>query len=356
MAEDIKKTLFYSKRIWAGLLLVQILLFYGLSHTPIAIDFFEYGFEWKKYPQQYFSSLFPFSLGDWGYLILGFILLRLGIKIVILKRRSFNIVRLLILLNGFYFVYQCFWGMLYFQTPIIEKLPAEEPTIAQTKRLAERYLQRCIESRLLVKEDKNGVFHITDSEALVQEILKQQHHLPTFLAPKKPTNLSDIKPSLWAPVMSYTGILGYYNPFTAEAQYNPNVPDTYLPITLAHEMAHQLGYAREEEANFIAYLVGKSSTNTVLQYSTNYFVLKSLLRDLIDTEPDFVAQILKRYSAGMKRDRAQEWAYQKRYQGPAETFFGWTNHWFLKSNQQDGAVTYSYFTRLLLRYEAAEYP
>ena len=48
------------------------------------------------------------------------------------------------------------------------------------------------------------------------------------------------------------GYAGYLNPFTLEAQVNMlGCQKSTYPITIAHEMAHQLGYAAENEANFI---------------------------------------------------------------------------------------------------------
>jgi Zn-dependent peptidase ImmA (M78 family) len=70
--------------------------------------------------------------------------------------------------------------------------------------------------------------------------------------------------------MNKTGILGYYNPFTAESQYNPNIPATQLPFTLAHEMSHQLGYAREQEASFIAYLYSKKQIMRIYNIALSY--------------------------------------------------------------------------------------
>ena len=151
--------------------------------------------------------------------------------------------------------------------------------------------------------------------------------------------------------MSFTGILGYYNPFTAEAQYNPGLPSSYLPLTLAHESAHQLGFAREQEANFIGYLIGVNSSNSELRYSTQYFTLKSLLNSIVYDDEKFVEYIIKNYSAGMKRDRAYEKQFVFQHQGWLNEFFGFTNNLFLKSNQQEGSVTYSYFIDLLVRYE-----
>ena len=151
--------------------------------------------------------------------------------------------------------------------------------------------------------------------------------------------------------MSYTGILGYYNPFTAEAQYNSELPASYIPFTLAHESSHQLGYAREQEANFVGFLIGKDSFNADLRYSTNLFALKSLLRYIQSEDPKFVEKILENYSESMKRDAIAEKLFNEKHAGLLDQFFAVTNNLFLKSNQQEGSITYSYFTELLIKYE-----
>jgi len=58
--------------------------------------------------------------------------------------------------------------------------------------------------------------------------------------------------------MSYLGIGGVYFPFTGEANVNISMPHTSIPFTACHEMAHQIGFAREDEANFIAYIACKN--------------------------------------------------------------------------------------------------
>ena len=286
-----------------------------------------------------------------GYILLGIVFIYFLVKILDKKTRNSHLLKSLIILNIFYFIYQLFWGMLYFQEPIINKLPKEEITLQETKALTLKYLGHCKQLRRLVPEDEKGVFKVQDVKSLQKEILKQQSYLPDFLDPKNNTRINSIKPSLFKGIMSYTGILGYYNPFTAEAQYNAELLSTYLPFTLAHESAHQLGYAREQEANFIAYLVGKHSGNKELNYSTSYFVLKSLLNSLAEKNPEFVAQIINEYSPAMKRDRNAEKKFVQEHKGLLDTFFGFTNDLFLKTNQQDGSVTYSYFVDLMVRYE-----
>ena len=46
-----------------------------------------------------------------------------------------------------------------------------------------------------------------------------------------------------------------------------NFPDYTLPYTAAHELAHQRGIAREDEANFLAFLVCIRSDDAYIRYS-----------------------------------------------------------------------------------------
>lgn len=234
----------YKSIIWAGILFAQILLFYGLSKSEMAIQWHQSLFEAQKHYHQLLFSWLPFSIGDLFY-----ILLFVSIIYFLVKIKTFK-VKFLLFVNLFYFLYQIFWGLLYFQTPIIEKLPQTEVSQKEIENLTWEYLNLCKTTRELTHEDTNGVFNIKDLKAVEREILTQQKSIPQLFTNQKPTNIHNIKPSLFATAMNYTGILGYYNPFTTEAQYNPNLPHSQIPFTIAHENAHQMGIAREQEAHF----------------------------------------------------------------------------------------------------------
>lgn len=78
---------------------------------------------------------------------------------------------------------------------------------------------------------------------------------------------SRIKPVALSEPWTYTHISGVYTMFTGEANLNVNFPDYVLPFTAAHELAHQRGIAREDEANFVAFLVCIASDNPYIRYS-----------------------------------------------------------------------------------------
>jgi hypothetical protein len=65
----------------------------------------------------------------------------------------------------------------------------------------------------------------------------------------------------------YLGYLAFYQPITGEAIVRTDVPLLTLPYTSCHELAHQMGYASEAEANFIAFVVASESSDALLRYS-----------------------------------------------------------------------------------------
>ena len=64
---------------------------------------------------------------------------------------------------------------------------------------------------------------------------------------------------------------GYLNPFL-ESQANAKMPTQSFITTALHETAHQMGYASEKEANFIAYLSAIKSEDPYIQYTVTFSI------------------------------------------------------------------------------------
>ena len=62
------------------------------------------------------------------------------------------------------------------------------------------------------------------------------------------------------------GLLGMYTYYTGESNVNVDYNDYNLVFTCAHEMAHQRGLSKEDEANFIAFLVCLESDDPYINY------------------------------------------------------------------------------------------
>lgn len=74
-------------------------------------------------------------------------------------------------------------------------------------------------------------------------------------------------------------MLGYYFPFSMEANYNDVAYILNQPSSMCHELAHLRGYIFEDEANFISYIACVESDDIIFQYSGYLSVLNYLDND-----------------------------------------------------------------------------
>lgn len=102
-----------------------------------------------------------------------------------------------------------------------------------------------------------------------------------------------VKEIMLSGIMTYTHISGVYTFFTGEANLNTNYPYFVNVYTTAHEMAHQRGIARENEANFIAYLVCINSDDTFMQYSGYLNMYEYLISALYKASPTLYSKAVK---------------------------------------------------------------
>jgi hypothetical protein len=341
----------YNIRLWAGILFAQFLLFYLISKNQILVFLFVKFFHIKQDLHERIFSKVPFSIGDLLYVILIIYFVFTAFKILKKSEKQNSIQRLLMIINLFYFVYQISWGMLYFDKPLADKLSQNKVNFNEIKAITLEYIKLTNEERKKLSEDKKGAFKIENISSLQNEILKTQKLIPTKFYSYKTSSANNFKPSIFGHAMSYTGILGYYNPFTSEAQYNGNIPATFIPFTLSHESAHQMGFAREQEASFIAYIICEKSKNPELRYSAYLYTTKRLLNYLFDCDPIFASKAKLLFSEKVKKDLEHDKKFTQENSGFLESLFLSLNDWFLKSNQQEGAITYSYYLELFLKYK-----
>lgn len=76
-------------------------------------------------------------------------------------------------------------------------------------------------------------------------------------------------------------IMGYYFPFSMEANYNRQMYVTNMPVTMCHELSHLKGFLLEDEANFIGYLACVDAPDELFRYSAYLSVIGYLDRDFL---------------------------------------------------------------------------
>jgi hypothetical protein len=184
--------------------------------------------------------------------------------------------------------------------------------------------------------------YITDAYARLSESMPELG-IPVFD--------SRAKQVLFSKQMSALEITGVYTFFTGEANVNVYYPDYNLPFTIAHELAHQRGVARENEANFVAFLVCCEAEHPHVRYSGYMNMLEYVASALKKTDPDeyrllfsslhpSIVSELRAYSEFYKNNKKQFWSVV------SDT----VNDTYLKAQGTEGIVSYALVVRLCVAY------
>jgi hypothetical protein len=138
-------------------------------------------------------------------------------------------------------------------------------------------------------------------------------------------------------------------PYTGEANVNTNITDFMLPATAAHEMAHQRGFAREDEANYIAYLTCTLNPDVDFQYSGTMLALIYSANALAGADASSYKELYKTYSEGIRRDLKYDYEFWQKYKGKTQEISNNINNTYLRTNgQKDGVQSYGRMVDLLL--------
>ncbi len=137
---------------------------------------------------------------------------------------------------------------------------------------------------------------------------------------KFPARLSSrVKPVVLSEPMTYTHISGVYTFFTGEANINVNYPDFVIPYTAAHELSHQRGVSREDEANFAAFLVCEAVENPYIRYSGYLNMYQYMASAIASVSYEKYVELYNRLDDGIKKELS---AYSKFFDKYRESVSG----------------------------------
>ncbi len=337
-------------------LLIQIAFIQLISFFPVLIEGY-YSNGLYVYISNFLRVIvgfFSFSLGDLGY-ILAIVFLIIGcIKITKNAKISWKnrLLKILSYLSVFYFFFHILWGLNYYRLPLFEKLKIDKEYSNQdllkfTKQLIEKTNSIHIQ---ITKNDTSKVVFPYSQEQVFEMNLNGYQNLSKQI-PSFNYEHPSIKKSLFSLPLSYMGFSGYLNPFTNEAQVNYKIPMYNFPTTVTHEMAHQLGYASESEANFIGFLASINNQNIYFQYSGYNHALHYCLSNWRFRDEVQFKKLLKTVHPGIIKNYKESEDFWDNYESFVETGFHLFYDRFLKINQQkDGIEGYSRFVDLLVNY------
>lgn len=224
-----------------------------------------------------FGSI-PVAIGELIYytfiivLIINIIRYFISIKSLNQIKRNIGITLLKVIWLGIrlFVVFQLIWGLNYMQP---------DPTNAfniqvQTPKNAQIALDQMnaltyelIQELNITKEEITSTKAKTPNFDQLVYHIHQDYEKVSGSYPRLKIEQQSVKKAIFPIFGDYIGYLAFYQPITGEAIVRADLPLLTQPYTIAHEMAHQLGYASETEANFIAFVVASESKDPVLKYS-----------------------------------------------------------------------------------------
>jgi len=346
-----------TKLILAILLPVQILLVKIISFFPEVVELlYSNGiFKFISIMLRYVFGWIPFSFGDLLYAFLIIMLIRFLFNKVFRKKIDWKAV-LLDIGATLSIVYTCFhllWGMNYYRLPLHEILKiddqySQEELLSVTNALISKA------NTLHEKLEPNDSLAIKipySKKEIFQKTIPAYTQLQS-LFPELNYHPKSIKTSLLSTPLTYMGFSGYLNPITNEAQVNSLILNYKAPTTSCHEEAHQLGFAKENEANFIGALATMNYDDIYFNYSGITFALKFCLNDLyLRDEQKAICLIEEELRPGILENYRKVNQFWESYENPLEPIFKGTYDSYLKANNQPGGIeTYNYVVALLVNY------
>lgn len=246
------------------------------------------------------------------------------------------------------------WGFNYSRPSLYTRMGLNivERPVEELNAVCARLAIRASELREQLKEDENGVFCLEGTARQEFAKIPSAYKLLGEAEPLFGGRVYAAKGVMSSKAMSYGGISGIYIPFTAEANVNIDQPPLLLASSAAHETAHFLGIAREDEANFVSYLACSYSIDPGVRYSGTMLALIHCANQLYAGNKEMYANLVTRYySEGMMRDIRHYNLYWDKFEGPVQETVNSVNDNYLKFNQQENGVkSYGMMVDLILAY------
>ncbi|BAV05602.1 hypothetical protein FLA_1613 [Filimonas lacunae] len=298
-----------------------------------------------------------FSVGDCLYVLTAIWVLKQIVQTVIFfiktgitwQKLAFVVFSVVRSLAKLYIFFMVLWGFNYSREGIAAelKLSDKEYSKEELSSLTAELLQKVNTTRLALG---NGPVQYPSADTMYKEAVKAYGAVAEqypFLAYQH----ASIKSSLFSTVITCLGYTGYYNPFSGEAQVSAKVPPYYTPFITCHEMAHQLGYGDESEANFIGYLSARASGNPVFLYSTYYDLFNYANSELFMRDSMLARSNFRALDTLVKQDIRYARKYFNQYKSRMEPVVKFLYGEYLKANNMpQGIDTYEAVTAWLIAY------
>jgi hypothetical protein len=336
---------------------IQILLMQIVANNPAFIEkYYSNGI----YP--YISSFFriilgwlPFSFGDLLIAFGLFIFIRFLFRLIKTRFRNFipKIIHLIAVFSVIYFCFYLFWGLNYYRKPLAKNLNYQQKkyTTEQLINVSKHIIEKLNEYQFkITKNDTLKVDNPYHQKEMYKMAIAGYDNLAKDF-PQLKYQFSSVKSSLMSLLQTYNGTSGYLNPLTGEAQVNDRIPKTSYPTTTCHEMAHQIGYAAENEANFVGFLAANYNDDIYFKYASYRMAFGYCIREVRKRDRELSKELWKTVNKGIIKDYNASYDFWQEYKNPFEPLVKKGYNAYLKANKQDkGVESYNYVVDLLISY------
>jgi len=250
-----------------------------------------------------------------------------------------------------YFSFQFLWGFNYQRLNIdkIFQLNVRKSSSNELSLLCQSLVNSSNTLRKNINVNQYGVMKIPYNKNHILYVAHLGYDRASLKYSKLKDDYGTPKAILLSNSMCYTGITGFYFPFTNEANVNMAEPDSFLPFTTVHEIAHQIGFAKENEANYIAYIACINHPDINFQYSGTLAALSYSFNALWKSDPHKYKELILTCSKGVISDLKYNRKFWEGYSGPMEKMGDKINDTYLKSqNQKSGTKSYGEMVDLLI--------
>lgn len=348
-------------KIWSWVLLIVFtILIKWVSWYP---GWVERNYSLGVYPviaklQRFLFGWLPFSIGDLFYAFLVLVILYKAFKFLRLlfqkklNRRHFVVAlqQGIFILLFMYVFFNLLWGLNYNRQGIAYQLglTVKPYTLADVDTLTTVMQSRVNYYAGFVTEAQRDSFDqkkrlFNSAVGAYDEVAKKYSFLK--YSPKS------IKPSLFSYLGNYLGFQGYYNPFSGEGQVNTTVPRFLEPYVTTHEMAHQLGYGKENEANFVGFLACRAYNSNAFRYSIYYDMYNYSVGEVYLRDTALAKSFQLKADPQVIKDQKEFRDFYRRYRNPIEPIVMWGYGHFLKANNQPaGKRSYNEVVAWLIAY------
>lgn len=244
-------------------------------------------------------------------------------------------------------------GVNFYRIPLGElmELPDREYTAQDLFIVTSDLAERASEARENMAEDEDGCAVLSQDISVILRKADDCYHNLKVEYPFLSTAVWRVKPVLLSHQWSYTGTTGVYCPWLAESNVNVDITAGELPHTAVHEIAHTIGFAKENECNFLAWLACSESGMTDFEYSGHLQAFIYCANALYKADKELWKEAYSNCSAGVRRDIVRQNEYWDSFKGEVMESSQEFNDTFIKANRvESGVLSYDQMVELMLRY------